>query len=216
MSSLSRKTLPSVCSRDQCPFQQFCVYLKLDHILFFFLFSRLLMSQAHTLISFSLVWEYLISTYNSFTTFRHRTEATQSLTGFCFISLTVAINSSPLRHYFRSCHHNYPANDIRHRKVPRHVEQCAGIYEAAWSPQGIERTSYGLCGFHVGNDQRAGHGQGKWATLFDGIRLRCDSMGLVLWSVSQSAAQWENPTHNRTYFGTLNLKIVQCRHTMHA
>lgn len=62
-------------------------------------------------------------------------------------------SSSPVRHDFRSCNHDYPANDLGHGEVSRYAEQCTRVYEITRGAESFERTCYGLCCINVGNDK---------------------------------------------------------------
>lgn len=71
------------------------------------------------------------------------------------------LSSLALRDDLRSRDHYYPADDVSHSQVSRHVEQRAGVYETTRGAQGPVRESHGLRGVYLGHDQRVGHRQGK-------------------------------------------------------
>lgn len=73
----------------------------------------------------------------------------------------MTVNSPPIRNDFRPRHHNHPADDQRHGKVPRHAKQRKGIHEIARGPKSTVGTRDGLRGFNVGDDQRTRSGQGS-------------------------------------------------------
>lgn len=81
-----------------------------------------------------------------------------------FFHLSLPLYSTAVCDDIWSRDDHHPADDLSDGKVPRHVEQCARVYEAARGAEGVKRTRYGLCGLHLGHDKGTGHRKGNAST----------------------------------------------------